>query len=377
MASSSKINKFEVESASETTWQYADACLIVVGCGEEADEVLARRRLEAGGRLCHITTAGPEDARVRVSDTDGGEGFFFWLTPPASVGISSLGRKLCAKVRRYWTKDGPDAFELPADHSLLVMRCNHGDHVYVTDGQGFAVCAMSGQVVVDPDIATAKTLDVGVRDQDSRSFGTFSWRFVIPAQLLLLVWQVGKMLLSIHHEMLASEGAMPWWRNLLMALTWALVCQAICTEMLTYAIAGEKPSGTILQVSSMAAAMAILAATPLEFSDFILCVVGLGGALVGPIISYVTSRHKFPQRRFLSSLLWTIGQLAGTAGCYVLMGAVGLVYALLIEGGFAAVASIYLPFATAFAELGMIIYTRPPCYSSFLLFRLDSAAPEH
>ena len=35
-----------------------DLCLIIVGPGEEAEEVLIRRRLAAGGRVLHILTQG-------------------------------------------------------------------------------------------------------------------------------------------------------------------------------------------------------------------------------------------------------------------------------------------------------------------------------
>lgn len=41
-----------------------DHCLIIVGVGGKADEILAKRRLAAGGRLAHFMTQGPMDVRV-------------------------------------------------------------------------------------------------------------------------------------------------------------------------------------------------------------------------------------------------------------------------------------------------------------------------
>ena len=34
--------------------RFKDVCLIFVGCGGKADEVLCKRRLQAGGRLAHF-----------------------------------------------------------------------------------------------------------------------------------------------------------------------------------------------------------------------------------------------------------------------------------------------------------------------------------
>ena len=51
-------------------WQ--DHCLIIVGDGGEADEVLALRRLRAGGRLVHFLV---EDEQVKMLDLADGIGW--------------------------------------------------------------------------------------------------------------------------------------------------------------------------------------------------------------------------------------------------------------------------------------------------------------
>ena len=43
---------------------YRDHCLIIVGDGGQADKVLAKRRLAAGGRLAHFLV---QDEQVRAS----------------------------------------------------------------------------------------------------------------------------------------------------------------------------------------------------------------------------------------------------------------------------------------------------------------------
>lgn len=44
---------------------YRDHCLIIVGDGGSADELLARRRLEAGGRLAHFLLLTDDQACAR------------------------------------------------------------------------------------------------------------------------------------------------------------------------------------------------------------------------------------------------------------------------------------------------------------------------
>ena len=86
--------------------RFKDHCLIIVGNGGKADEVLAKRRLAAGGRLAHFLTR-PDDPRVTFSaSADGLEyDFFTWQPPKGTMGISSFARKLQGKPRTFWTQD--------------------------------------------------------------------------------------------------------------------------------------------------------------------------------------------------------------------------------------------------------------------------------
>ena len=69
---------------------YRDHCLIVLGSGLEAEELLLRRRLGAGGRAVHFLTEGPSDARVEISRNRMLEGCFWALEL----------RNLACKMRR-------------------------------------------------------------------------------------------------------------------------------------------------------------------------------------------------------------------------------------------------------------------------------------
>ena len=65
-----------------------------------------------------------------------------------------------------------------------------------------------------------------------------------------------------------------------------------------------------------------------------------------------------PNRRILLHLLWTTAQISGTVGCFVLFGLIAQVYATLLASGQSLAATFFLPFGTAFAETGMVIFTR-------------------
>ena len=92
--------------------RFKDHCLIIVGNGGKADEVLAKRRLAAGGRLAHFLTR-PNDPRVTFSASADclEHDFFTWQPPKGAMGVSCFARKLQGKPRTFWTKTGPPGFQ--------------------------------------------------------------------------------------------------------------------------------------------------------------------------------------------------------------------------------------------------------------------------
>eukprot|EP00435_Cladocopium_sp_Y103_P056664 s424_g19.t1 len=208
----------------------------------------------------------PEDPRVTFSVTDDGSehDFFTWQPPKGKMGISSFAEKFQAKPRTFWTKNGPDGIELAENHRLTVRYGTTGQprHVTVTDEKGTILVEMSGQVVVDPDMYTAETLQVDVHN----------------TELTL----IGKVSLSINFELgTTGAGGVPWFRNLLAALNWCLTGNIICVEMTAFAFTGTRATINTHTVGNVAATVAIMAVAPLQLSEFVLCVVGTTAMSLG------------------------------------------------------------------------------------------------
>lgn len=339
-----------------------DHCLIIIGVGGEPDEILAKRRLAAGGRLMHILTQGPQDERISLEFVDDGNSYdyFTWQPPTKNMKVSRFAKKLQGKTRTFWTKNGPDGLELEPEQHLKLSNGSDGKprHVVLSDAEGNVLVEMSGEIVMDVDKQTARTFDVEVQNPEINAFGCFSWRFVRLALLVILPWQVAKLSISIAFEQEAVEGKVPWFRNLLQALNWTMSGQIICTEMWSYSLTGEHASGTTHALTNIAAVVGIMACTYVQLSEFMLCVVGVSCGTLGPLLQYYSTMDAYPERRLLPHLLWTIGQACGTVGCFIIFGIIGFAYASLLASGWAATASIFLPFATAFGETGMVVFTR-------------------
>ena len=341
---------------------FKDQCLIIVGDGGKADEALARRRLEAGGRLAHFLVQ-PDDHRVILEAEDIGSkaDFFTWQPPKAHMGISAFAKKFQGKPRTFWTKRGPDGIELAPNHRIKIRFSVAGEprHVSVMDEHGIILIEMSGQVVVDPDMRTAETLQVDVHNTEVNAFGSFSWRFVRLSLLFHFLWQIAKISLSIHFEVATEEGEVPWFRNLLLALNWCITGNIICTEMTSVALSGSRATMNTHLIGCFACTIGIVAVSPFKFSEFALCCVGTSSMVcVAPFLHYYNTIDLHPSRRFLPHLLWATAQLFGTVGCFILFGLLGQTYAVLIASGQTLIATLFLPFGTAFAEIGMVAYTR-------------------
>ncbi|CAJ1427921.1 unnamed protein product [Effrenium voratum] len=191
-----------------TKQQYADRCLIVVGCGGEADELLCKRRLSAGGRLAHITCQGENDPRVIV-DRQGQIGkSFLWQPPAFEVPVSALGKKFGALKRRRFTKTGPDAVVLRDDQTVTVYD-QGGDlrHLRIFNDEGACKVEMSGQVILCPSLRLAQEMDVGVHDECLKAFGTYSFRYLLPSIVIQCALQILRLMTITYLENLATFGA--------------------------------------------------------------------------------------------------------------------------------------------------------------------------
>ena len=144
---------------------YRDHCLIIVGSGSAAELLLARRRLRAGGRLVHLQIAGQEDKRLHVSAFDDLE--CFWWFPPRGTS-SDFGKRLgVVTFHTRWTTTGVASIHLRDDQQVQIFRASGKmRHVRILSAENNIEVEISGEVILNPDLQTAATLDVEVADPD-------------------------------------------------------------------------------------------------------------------------------------------------------------------------------------------------------------------
>lgn len=297
-----------------TPQRLKDHCLIIVGEGGEADRILAKRRLAAGGRLAHFQTQGPEDDRVcqQALIADVSE-YFTWQPPPQKMPISSFAKKQMGKARSFWTKIGPDGVEVQPGQKLKLMAGVDGKpkHLELWDGERLLV-QMSGEIVLDVSQAEARTYDVEVYNPELKAFGTVSWRFVLIAIPMQFFYQMAKFLLSIDLENRAAEGQVPWFRGL-MTVFEACVGLSVCVEMWSWSLNGVPATGAQYLLSGFQGTVVVMIAAYFQLSEFMSCVCTLPGTLGVTLLYHYLTREENRTRRLLPHIKWTIAQGFGTA----------------------------------------------------------------
>ena len=329
-----------------------DCCLIIVGDGGWADRILAERRLQQGGRLCHILIEGHEDPRIKVK-TCPDEGFFYWHPPDASFKTSSLGAKIGSSPPRSVSKVGPDAIVLPHDHHLVLSRIRGSlSQVHVSNGTGEIVLQMSGFVVLNPNLQKASELDVQVRDLNLQAFGTFS------AGGVLLGSAVSFLMLVTHNMLELLEGDVKGWGRT------AWICAALfltvppVTEMLARGLCGEalrtwQTSLVLLVTIGVLLPTSIL--TNWNLTVFLQNCIGQPVELSCLLVFYYFSRHRHPSRHFLSRNQWVCSIAAATSGCLLCAASICIIYTWLVDTWhLPALAALFLPWATSVAEISLV-----------------------
>ncbi|CAK9079811.1 unnamed protein product [Durusdinium trenchii] len=207
----------------ELNLNYKDHCLIIVGDGGPSDELLARRRLLAGGRLAHFLVS---EGQVKIRGEEPNVIFAWQPFNSSEAGMASpLGRKLGQSFKTYWTKTGADCIVVPPNHTLHIYTLNgQMRHVRLVHEQGHVLMEISGEVVLEPDDEVAGTWEVGVEDPELKAFGTFSKRYVLKSLVVVLVWHVMRWTVSIKFDGSAEDGQDPWWRGLLVVLSAVFLC---------------------------------------------------------------------------------------------------------------------------------------------------------
>ena len=343
----------------ELNLNYKDHCLIIVGDGGPSDELLARRRLLAGGRLAHFLVS---EGQVKIRGEEPNVIFAWQPFNSSEAGMASpLGRKLGQSFKTYWTKTGADCIVVPPNHTLHIYTLNgQMRHVRLVHEQGHVLMEISGEVVLEPDDEVAGTWEVGVEDPELKAFGTFSKRYVLKSLVVVLVWHVMRWTVSIKFDGSAEDGQDPWWRGLLVVLSAVFLCAPGVWKNWAASLSGESDVDLMdKMVCTVAFLLVAIAATPAHLAELSISQGGLTAAiLVGPFWQYYRTRAKYPERRFSSCLLWTAANYLATAGLATVLLAIVVGYRFLLAASRPVMASFFLPVSTAVVESVMVIYTR-------------------
>eukprot|EP00435_Cladocopium_sp_Y103_P044935 s2865_g12.t1 len=336
---------------------YRDHCLIVIGPGSLAEELLAKRRLNAGGRLLHVLTDQAED-RVVVKAFQDLEGCFFWQPPRRKS--TAFAQRLSRAFRTHWSSTGPDSFRLMPNESLEILKTGgRMHHIRLFDAKGCVEAEMSGEIVLKPDMQLAQEFDVQVMNPDLKSCGTFSLRWMFLSILLLLLWHTARAVVSIHFERHAETGDFPWWRALLMGITSALFTGVGLGECVSLSFAGLPPTALSHCVGIVAGTLVCSGLSALHAADVVSAIVG--GLVLGALgsgILYVQTGGTFPGRRWPSCLAFALANITGTAGPGLLATVIIWTYTFLLDNGLKTAATFFLPIATALSEPVCVFYAK-------------------
>jgi len=353
-----------------TPQQYADQCLIVIGDGGEADEVLAQRRLRAGGRLLHIQTQA--DSQVEVL-TNGFEDVANAWQPPVGE-ISSFGRRLGAKPLRRRTKTGPDAVELK-DNLLKIFKHDGAlRHVQMLDSFLDVQMEVSGQVVLNPDLETARMFPVEVFEEDMKAFGTLSWGHLLPSFALAFCWASLRWWVQLFFEAQADSARSPWWRPVLCAVEVLVLSHLTAYEMFANCMTGSHSLLWTELLGSAIGAAAIAAAFLYDDRLHPVLVVGVafGPLLFGALMPlYHLTRRQHTGRRFWPSLAWALTYIFTCNTLPLVAVNVGWTYGVLIANGDIFWAGLYLPISTIVIEQGALALVRHTYHSLVWRARKD------
>ena len=329
-----------------------DCCLIIVGNGGWPDRILAMRRLQSGGRLCHILTEGEEDPRIEVK-TCPDEGAFYWHPPDVSFKTSTLGPKLGSSPPRSMVKVGPDAIVLPHDHKLVLARIGESmSEVHVSNGAGEILLQMSGFVVLNPNLQKASELEVQVRDLNLQAFGTFS------AGGVLLGSAVAFLMLVTDNMLELLEGDVKKWGRAAWICGGLVLTVPPVTEMLARGLCGEPLRTWQTYLVLIVTIVVLLSASILtnwNLTVFLLNSIGQPVELSCLLVFYYFSMHRHPSRHFLSRYQWVCSVAAATSGCLICAAFICMIYAWIEDTlNLPFLAALFLPSATTMAEVSFV-----------------------
>ena len=335
--------------------QLKDCCLIIVGDGEDADAVLAKRRLEAGGRLCHILTRGIGDPRVKVQKFSN-DGRFYWQ-PPAFCKISPFGKRLGGTMSQAWTKTGPDGIVLPDDHKLVVANIDDSlQRVHMFNGEGEVVMEMTGWVVLCPTMHIATTASVEVQDMHMKAMGTFSGRRISVGCVVSFAMLLTHFLLIIFAERSLQSQA-PVAKYIFFIPSSMAISGVPMVKVLAFALCGDdltwRQAWSVCLLGVVAGIPGAIS-TGMALSEAMWAFVAYTVWCIGLFWVYYSGRHRHTLRKFWPRLAWLTCVFLGTAGGLALIATSILIYASMVASNQTILAAIFLPSVTAGAEIGLV-----------------------
>ena len=330
-----------------------DCCLIIVGDGEVADEILAKRRLEAGGRLCHILTKGLGDSRVKVENFSN-DGSFHWQ-PLAKM--SPFAKRLGGSISQAWTKTGPDGIVLPDDHKLVVAQIDDNlQRVHMVNGEGEVVMEMTGWVVLYPTMQVATTASVEVQNMHMKAMGTFSGRGISMGSLVSFAVLLIHFLLIIFAER-SLQSLAPVLRFVFYVPASMAMSGPPMVKVLAFALCGDDLTwrqAWSVGMLGLVVASAVAISTGMALSAAMWGFVGYSVWCIVLCWVYYSGRHRHTSRKFWPRLAWLTCVFLVTAGGMALVATSILIYASMVESNQTILAAIFLPSATAGAEIGLV-----------------------
>eukprot|EP00435_Cladocopium_sp_Y103_P046851 s1389_g13.t1 len=333
---------------------YRDHCLIIVGDGRAADELLCRRRLKAGGRLAHFLFLSEDQVKISGEEPD----VIFAWQPLYGAPCSSLQRKLGPSMETFATKTGPDCIALQPEQILEIFTRHGRMRLVRLVESGRVLLEMSGEVILKPDEDLAKNLDIEVEDPELRAFGTYSKRSLSLLLPAMLIWHVIKLFVSMTFER-SANGEPPWWRGLLISANGFGCCIGGIWKNCAASLSGEYDLGLTHKIFSCACILpVVMVATAVNVAT--LPATLLGGSVIflsGPLLQFYQTRSKYPERKFLPCLFWAVANFSATLGIGICLCAIVVTYGLLLVD-YPAAASLFLPISTALLESITVTFTR-------------------
>ena len=224
---------------------YRDHCLIVIGPGTLAEEVLAKRRLNAGGRLLHVLTDQNDQKLWRAccgQSLSGLGGLLFLAAPQEEIHCICPAFAPCLPHTLVEHRPGflriktegnlGDSHDRWTDASHPSFRCKRLYWGRNVRGNCTETGYAAGSGLWCPGDESRLEILWG-------RFLCVGWFLSI---LLLLLWHTVRQVVSIHFELHAETGDFPWWRALLTGINSAVFCGVGLGECVSLSFAGLPPT---------------------------------------------------------------------------------------------------------------------------------------